>query len=792
MNKTRTETKKAKEFAFSAVVISSLPILLNINSALATTSVVDDVTVTVPASCTMNSTVNSNHTATVEVGSYVDDIGETTFKVVCNDSEGFSVYAVGFTNDEFGNTTMKPSILADANAITTGTATSGDASNWAMKLTAITGDYAPTLETGFNAYHVVPAEYTKVASYSANTDSSSGSSFKSTYAAFVASAQPADTYTGKVKYTVVHPASEAAPVETISQLTYMQEFKDLTAEERTSVLNSMQYNTTYNLIDNRDNKTYQIARLKDDNIWMAQDLDLGRATLTTNLTSANTNLDPNITTITKSTFNSWIKSSGTTTYTSAELIRLAKSNTSNGRDTDSASGTPYGTLYNYCAASAGTICSAESENNDNATSDICPAGWRLPTGGSFGEFQALYDLTDYNSNAKIRTPIASGGAAFAIAGYFYGSTPRHQNAWGYYWSSTRSSGSTMHVMSLTTTGSAGAYPASANERIRGSAIRCVAKRPVHSITVSYGTGISDIKVDGKTVQDGETISLENNTYQIIATPSLGYGFSSWSTTAGQIDNTSAQVTIYTLNENTTISATASSYVSAEIQNIAPSNCTTTASRARDNRDNHVYTIQRLADGKCWMMENLDLGRTELTADLTSSNTNLTNTVTASTFNSWKKTTGSNTYTASEFISSEGGDYTAGTPYGTLYNYCAASAGTICANSNKNDATSDLCPAGWRLPTGGNSGEFQALYDLADYNTNAKMRAPIASGGAVFALAGSFSSSIPGGWNSSGQYWSSTRYNDYNTYVLRLNTSSVYPDDYYTRNGGFAIRCVSDI
>ena len=202
---------RLQDITFGTIAVSSLFVLLGANGAFATTSVVDDVTVTVPASCTMSTTVNSNHTATVEVGSYVDDIGETTFKVTCNDSEGFSVYAVGFTNDEFGNTTMKPSVLADTNAIATGLATSGDTSNWAMKLTAVTGDYAPTLETGFNAYHVVPAEYTKVASYSANTDSSSGSSFKSTYAAYVASAQPADTYTGKVKYTIVHPANANAP-----------------------------------------------------------------------------------------------------------------------------------------------------------------------------------------------------------------------------------------------------------------------------------------------------------------------------------------------------------------------------------------------------------------------------------------------------------------------------------------------------------------------------------------------------------------------------------------------------
>ena len=436
------------------------------------TGVADQINVTIPVACSLTSVVDSAHTTTVENSAYEDEVGETTFKVFCNDAEGFAVYAVGYTNDTFGNNTLKPTNLASSYAIATGTATSGDTSNWAMKLTAVTGIYAPTIHSteensntySFTSYHTIPSEYTKVASYSSNTDATTGSSFKSTYAVYASPTQPADSYTGKVKYTIVHPASETAPIETISQLTYMQDFKDLTAEQRTSVLNSMQYNTTYNLIDNRDNRTYQIARLKDDNIWMAENLDLGRTTLTQDLTSTNTNLDDSTNTITASTFNSsWVKSSGTRSYTSAELIPVT--------GTDSASNTPYGTLYNYCAASAGTICSEEYTNNSDATSDLCPAGWRLPTGGSSGEFQALYNLTDYNTNAKCRAPIASGGAAFALAGIFDASTPVNQGSTGIYWSSTRNSDWLMYTQSLI---SSGVYPADYYNRGVGIAVRCIA------------------------------------------------------------------------------------------------------------------------------------------------------------------------------------------------------------------------------------------------------------------------------------------------------------------------------
>ena len=471
----------ARKFSLSSIAsISSILGIATISSIVASfggagayaTGVADEINVTIPVACSLTNIVNTAHTASIENSTYVDDIGETTFKVFCNDAEGFSVYAVGYTDDTFGNNTLKPSTVSSSTySIATGTATSGDTSNWAMKLTAVTGTYAPTIHSteensntySFTSYHTIPSEYTKVASYSSNTDATTGSSFKSTYAVYASPTQPADSYTGKVKYTIVHPANADTPGMEISDLTYMQDFKTLSAANKTSVLNSMQYNTTYNLVDNRDNKTYQIARLKDDNIWMAENLDLGRTTLTTDLTSANTNLDANAASVTAETFNSWIKSSGTASWTSAELIPVS--------GTDSTSNTPYGTLYNFCATSAGTICSPAYENNDDATSDLCPAGWRLPTGNTTGEFQALYNLTDYNTYAKMRAVVTDGGAAFALAGYFYSSTPTYQTSSGYYWSSTRYNGLDMYFLHLNTSS---VYPVSNGNRTSGYAIRCVA------------------------------------------------------------------------------------------------------------------------------------------------------------------------------------------------------------------------------------------------------------------------------------------------------------------------------
>jgi uncharacterized protein (TIGR02145 family) len=85
-----------------------------------------------------------------------------------------------------------------------------------MKLTSVSGTYAPTIADGtnglenFTTWHVVPSTYTKVAYRTSGTDTDNsgsgiGSSLTTTYDAYVASTQPAGTYVGQVKYTLVHP-----------------------------------------------------------------------------------------------------------------------------------------------------------------------------------------------------------------------------------------------------------------------------------------------------------------------------------------------------------------------------------------------------------------------------------------------------------------------------------------------------------------------------------------------------------------------------------------------------------
>ena len=209
-------------------LVAVLFVGLNFSTPTHATSSSASATVHVPDACTLVSTLNTPHTATLSPGTStgygnsggVDGIGQTTLKVTCNDSLGFAIYAIGYTEDTFGNTNLVSNTKNNGTStytIATGTNTSGANSNWAMQINAVSGSFAPTIQNSFDAstYHNVPTTYTMVAKRTSATmnpaDSSTqnvGSSITTTYAAYISTEQAPDTYTGKVKYTLVHPASE--------------------------------------------------------------------------------------------------------------------------------------------------------------------------------------------------------------------------------------------------------------------------------------------------------------------------------------------------------------------------------------------------------------------------------------------------------------------------------------------------------------------------------------------------------------------------------------------------------
>ncbi len=452
----------------SFVIISGL--FLSSSLASADDSTVATASVTVPASCTMSGTGMNSHTAEIQNGIYQNNIGTTTLHAFCNDANGFAIYAAGYTGNEIGGTNSNKLVgtAATNNAtIVTGLATSTptpDVSNWAMKLAVqsdsgnTTGTNAVTIDSdtegSFANYHTIPNEYKKVAHKNTATDmtaSTGGVKLTTTYAAYISKTQPADTYTGQVIYTLVHPTSAPAPVvcnpngttvgtDTSTDITCMQ---DISSTNKSSILSSMTTGTQYTLTDKRDNKTYTVSKLADNNIWMTQNLDLDLDSNTT-YTNLDTDLGWNGTSYGTA---SWSPerstyATGTTTWglynsttgnhdgnwhpesydpgdlywngTLSDWSDWEAYHNSCTHDDDTwlysncdetlnpiatyttVSGTPtaqyhLGNFYNWSAAIASNDSSAYgvydsgtySYTNKETNQSICPAGWTLPIGDYF-------------------------------------------------------------------------------------------------------------------------------------------------------------------------------------------------------------------------------------------------------------------------------------------------------------------------------------------------------------------------------------------------------------------------
>ena len=176
-----------------------------------------------------------------------------------------------------------------------------------------------------------------------------------------------------------------------------------------------------------------------------------------------------------------------------------------------------------------------------------------------------------------------------------------------------------------------------------------------------------------------------------------------------------------------------------LQDLDPAYCTDTPLWVVDGRDGEEYMIQRLADGKCWMLDNMRFDPTEVPLGVMKDKTNAPNEY----LEYMKKGNGSSdkypdngvsviesqdfnsesTYRSAQIASQYKDTVVEGTPglgsgkVGIHYNYCAASGGTYCYPDNNTDygnATYDICPAGWRLPAGASSrdvyNEYQILYN----------------------------------------------------------------------------------
>ena len=108
---------------------------------------IDIVNVTVPVSCTLDGTGMDSHVAEINNRDFETEIGSTTLTAYCNDVNGFSIYAIGYSDDTYGNTNLIGQSTEEL--IPTGTTLDGSVSDWAMKLsTTANATYPITLKNG--------------------------------------------------------------------------------------------------------------------------------------------------------------------------------------------------------------------------------------------------------------------------------------------------------------------------------------------------------------------------------------------------------------------------------------------------------------------------------------------------------------------------------------------------------------------------------------------------------------------------------------------------------------------
>ena len=145
----------------------------------------------------------------------------------------------------------------------------------------------------------------------------------------------------------------------------------------------------------------------------------------------------------------------------------------------------------------------------------------------------------------------------------------------------------------------------------------------------------------------------------------------------------------------------------------------------DIRDNKTYTVAKLADGNCWMAQNLDLQKEDLVvASLDSANTDnpaegfeLPDSQTSGD-EDWMDWGHPEEAINTAHVYDLGNSNVEYERYGNYYNWYTATAGTGTYNIGDSDGTyravGSICPTGWRLPNNSNEQEGDN-YGVTDYS-----------------------------------------------------------------------------
>ena len=310
-------------------------------------------------------------------------------------------------------------------------------------------------------------------------------------------------------FTVGLPSISKPLPQNFAEIEYMQH---MTPE----ICASANEGDTKRLIDSRDGKLYWVAKLKDGNCWMTQNLELDLTSgksLTPELSDVSANWNPGATTFTSAqegvrgssyynTVQSWnlgkyVWKTPNSTSDCQPDTNFSESScayywqdassmtpmTTYRTDGVSVEGNTYdahylaGNYYSWEAATAGTGHSYTSVGSQEPDS-ICPAGWQLPlsyfsndaVSGSFYNLLNQYGFTSSpgsGANSITRAPL------FFVRSGYVRPTSYLQDAGlnGSYWSSVANLSSNAYYLYFD---SSNVFPSGGSNRYNGYSVRCVA------------------------------------------------------------------------------------------------------------------------------------------------------------------------------------------------------------------------------------------------------------------------------------------------------------------------------
>jgi len=245
----------------------------------------------------------------------------------------------------------------------------------------------------------------------------------------------------------------------------------------------------------------------------------------------------------------------------------------------------------------------------------------------------------------------------------------------------------------------------------------------------------------------------------------------------------------------------------------------TSGTLKDLRDNKVYTVAKLADGRIWMTSNLNLaGGTKLYSETSNVPAGYPESAGVGYYTLPNSSSSGFSSDTTAYVYNTGNETTTQTSAAnnSYYSWLAATAGGKDADGNAvtgngPDTAYSVCPKNWRLPKSGNQSDTSATsttgYKKGDFYKlatayGANLESSYYQNSAVFyqnagpntlpnfLLAGYYYSSSFRYGGTYGNYWSSSSYSSTYAYVLSFDSSYVNSADYNNRRRlGFSVRCV---